>query len=92
MSADINLKGTVLKPDRGVQDFVKWVGYALVAVGVTWGLAIPVLFTGNSAPFAYVLGSTGVLTFVASGSLFLALSKIIELLREIRDANHTIVD
>jgi len=33
-----------------------------------------------------------VLTFVASGSLFLALSKIIELLREIRDANHTIVD
>jgi hypothetical protein len=53
---------------------------------------MPVLFTGNSAPFAYVLGSTGVLTFVASGSLFLALSKIIELLREIRDANHTIVD
>ena len=38
------------------------------------------------------MGSTGVLTFVASGALFLALSKIIELLREIRDANHTIVD
>ena len=92
MSADINLKGTVLKPDRGVQDFVKWVGYALVAVGVTWGLAIPVLVTDNQAPFAYLLGSTGVLTFVASGALFLALSKIIELLREIRDANHTIVD
>ena len=92
MSADINLKGTVLKPDTGVRDFVKWVGYALVAIGVTWGLAIPVLFTGNQAPFAYVLGSAGVLTFVASGALFLALSKIIELLREIRDANHTIVD
>ena len=92
MSADINLKGTVLKPDTGVHDFVKWVGYALVAIGVTWGLAIPVLFTGNQAPFAYVLGSAGVLTFVASGALFLALSKIIELLREIRDANHTIVD
>ena len=92
MSADINLKGTVLKPDPGVQDFVKWVGYALVAIGVTWGLAIPVLFTGNQAPFAYVLGSAGVLPFVASGALFLALSKIIELLREIRDANHTIVD
>ena len=93
MSDDINLKGTVLKPDTGVQDFVKWVGYALVAVGVTWGFAMPVVFTtGNSAPFAYVLGSTSVLTFVASGALFLALSKIIELLREIRDANHTIVD
>ena len=92
MSADINLKGTVLKPDRDVQDFVKWVGYTLVAVGVTWGLVMPVLFTGNQAPFAYVLGSTGVFTFVASGALFLALSKIIELLREIRDANHTIVD
>ena len=92
MSHDINLKGIVLKPDTGLQDFVKWVGYALLVVGPTWGLAMPVLFTGNSAPFAYVLGSTGVLTFVASGSLFLALSKIIELLREIRDANHTIVD
>ena len=92
MSDDIKLKGTVLKPDTGVQDFVKWVGYALILVGVTWGVAMPVLFTGNSAPFAYVLGSTGVLTLAASGSLFLALSKIIELLREIRDANHTIVD
>ena len=92
MSDVINLKGTVLKPDTGVQDFVKWVGCALVAVGVIGGLVMPVFFTGNAAPFAYVLGSTGVLTFVASGSLFLALSKIIELLREIRDANHTIVD
>ena len=92
MSDDINLKGTVLKPDKGVQDFIKWVGYALLIVGVTWGLAIPDLFIGHRAPFAYVLGSTGVLTFVASGLLFLALSKIIELLREIRDANHTIVD
>ena len=92
MSDDINLKGTVLKPDTGVQDFVKWVGYILIVVGVTWGFAVPVSFIGNSAPFAYVLGSTGLLTFVASGSLFLALSKIIELLREIRDANHTIVD
>ena len=78
--------------NTGVQDFVKWVGFALVVVGVTWGLVMPVLFTGNQAPFAYVLGITGVLTFVASGALFLALSKVIELLREIRDANHTIVD
>ena len=92
MSDGINLKGTVLKPDTGVQDFVKWVGYALVVVGVTRGLVVPVLFTGNPAPFSYVLGSTGVLTSVASGALFLALSKLIELLREIRDANHTIVD
>ena len=92
MSDDINLKGTLLKPDTGVQDFVKWMGYALVVVGVTWGLAMPVLFSGNSAPFAYVLGSTGVLTFFASGLLSLALSKIIDLLREIRDANRTIVD
>ena len=92
MSDDINLKGTVLKPDTGVQDFVKWVGYALILVGVTWGVAMPVLLTGDPAPFAYVLGSTGMLPLVASGSLFLALSKIIELLREIRDANHTIVD
>jgi len=92
MSDDINFKGTVLKPDTGVQDFVKWVGYALVVVGVTWGLVMPVLLAGNQALFAYVLGSTGVLTLVASGALFLALSKIIELLREIRDANHTIVD
>ena len=92
MSDDINLKGTVLKPDTGVQDFVKWVGYILIVVGVTWGFAVPVLFIGKSALFVYVLGGTGLLTFVASGSLFLALSKIIELLWEIRDANHTIVD
>jgi hypothetical protein len=39
-----------------------------------------------------ILGFIGTLTFVASGALFLALAKIIELLREIRDANHTIVD
>jgi len=92
MSDDINLKGTVLKPDTGVQDVVKWVSYALVFVGVTWGLVMPILFNGNQAPFARGLGSTGVLTFVASGALCLALSKILELVREIRDANHTIVD
>ena len=92
MSDDINLKGTVLNPDMGVQDVLKWVGYALVVVGVSWGLAIPVFFIDSSAQFAYVLDSTGVLTSVASGLLFLALSKIIELLREICDANHTIVD
>jgi hypothetical protein len=34
----------------------------------------------------------GSLFFIASGVAFLTLSKIIELLREIRDANHTIVD
>ena len=45
-----------------MQDFVKWMGYAHVVVGVTWGLAVPVLFIGNSTPFAYVLGSTRVLT------------------------------
>tara|TARA_B100000900_G_scaffold393859_1_gene390739 strand:+ start:2955 stop:3233 length:279 start_codon:yes stop_codon:yes gene_type:complete len=92
MSDDINLKGTVIKPDTVVQDFIKWVGYALVVFGMTWGVVMPVLFNEKPAPFAYVLGSAGVLTFVASGSLFVALSKIIELLREIRDANHTIVD
>jgi len=92
MSDDINLKGTVIKPDTVVQDFIKWVGYALVVFGMTWGVVMPVLFNEKPAPFTYVLGSAGVLTFVASGSLFVALSKIIELLREIRDANHTIVD
>ena len=92
MSDDINLKGTVLRPDTGVQDFVRWVGFVLVVVGVTWGLAVPVLFIDNPASFTYVLGSTGVLTFAASGSLFLALAKVIELLREISGANHTIVD
>ncbi len=92
MSDDINLKGRVLRPDPGVQDFVRWVGYVLVVVGVTWGIAMPVLFIGNSGPFVFVLDSTGLLTFLASGSLFLALSKIIEFLREISDANHTIVD
>ena len=92
MSDDINLKGTILKPDTRVQDFVKWSAYALVAVGVTRGLATSVLFIDSPPRFAYVMGSTGVLSFVASGSLFLALSKIIELLREIRDANDTIVD
>ena len=92
MSDVINLKGTVLPRDTGVQDFVRWVGYALVVVGVTWGLALSVLFIDNPAPFTYALRSAGVLTFVASGSIFIALSKVIDLLREIRDANHTIVD
>ena len=92
MSNDINLKGTVLKRDTGVQDFVKWVGYALFVVGVSRGLVIPVFFIESSAKFTYVLGSAGVLTLVGSGLLILALSKIIELLREMRDANHIIVD
>jgi hypothetical protein len=92
MSDDINLKGTVLRPDTSVQDFLRWVAYAFVVVGLIWGLAIPILFMDNPALLTYELGNIGVLTFVASGSLFLVLSKLIELLREISDANHTIVD
>ena len=92
MSDDINLKGTVLTPDTGVQDFIRWVGYALVVVGVTWGVALPALLIDDPAPFIYALGNTGVLTFVALGLISFALSKVIELLREISDANQTIVD
>ena len=92
MSEQINLKGTVLKPDTSAQDFIRWVGYALAVVGLICGLALPVLPIDNSAQFAFVLGSTGALTFVALGSLFLALSKVINLLCEISDANHIIVD
>ena len=91
MSDDINLKGVVLKPDTGVQDFIKQFGYLLVAVGVAWG-GLPILLIENDTLFAATTGILGSLFFIASGVAFLTLSKIIELLREIRDANHTIVD
>jgi hypothetical protein len=53
---------------------------------------MPGVLVNHAAELVAVLGFIGTLTFVASGALFLALAKIIELLREIRDANHTIVD
>ena len=92
MSDDINLDGIVLKRDTGVQDLVKWVGYLLILVGIVSGFAMPCVLANHAAELVAVLGFIGTLTFVASGALFLALAKIIELLREIRDANHTIVD
>jgi hypothetical protein len=45
----------VLKPDTGVQNFIKRFGYLLVAVGVAWG-GLPILLIENDTLFAATTG------------------------------------
>ena len=69
MSDDINLKGVVLKPDTGVQDFIKRFGYLLVAVGVAWG-GLPIFTHRKRHPLRRHYGYFGIALFYCIGRGF----------------------
>lgn len=90
MSEHINLRGVVSKPWIGSSGIFRWLGYALIAVGLfgsTVGL-LPMI----DMPMALNLNSSNSGLTVVTGVALLALANVLALINEIFDANHTIVD
>ena len=92
MSDDINLEGVIVKPKRGLQALVRWLGYGLCVVGFLWVLVVSVASSYNVLEAVWRSVSIELLLCWMSGALLLMLSAALTLLSEIRDANHTIVD
>ena len=90
MSEHINLRGVVSKPWIGSSGVFRWLGYALIAVGLfgsTRGL-LPM----TDLPMALNLMSLNSGLSMVTGVVLLALANVLALINEIFDANHTIID
>ena len=90
MSEHINLRGVVSKPWIGSSGVFRWLGYALIAVGLfgyTGGL-LPM----TDLPMALNLMSLNSGLSMVTGVVLLALANVLALINEIFDANHTIID
>ena len=90
MSEHINLRGVVSKPWIGSSGILRWLGYALIAVGLfgsTDGL-LPM----TDLPMALNLMSLNSVLSMVTGAALLALANLLALINEIFDANHTIID
>lgn len=89
MSEQINLQGVVSKPWVGSSALFRWLGYALVAVGVSSAM---VSFLPIMGALAMVLLPANALFAVVVGALLIALANVTALINEIFHANHTIID
>ncbi|REJ69980.1 MAG: hypothetical protein DWQ28_03990 [Proteobacteria bacterium] len=90
MSEHINLRGVVSKPWIGSSGVFRWLGYALIAVGLfgsTGGL-LPM----TDLPMALNLMPLNSGLSMVTGVVLLALANVLALINEIFDANHTIID
>ena len=90
MSEHINLRGVVSKPWIGSSGIFRWLGYALIALGLfgsTGGL-LPMTDTGTVLNLMSLNSGLSVVT----GLVLLALANVLALINEIFDANHTIID
>lgn len=90
MSEHINLRGVVSKPWIGSSGIFRWLGYALIALGL-FGL-ISGLLPRTDMPVALNLMSLNSGLSVVIGVVLLALANVLALINEIFDANHTIID
>lgn len=89
MSEQINLQGVVSKPWVGSSALFRWLGYALVAVGVSSAM---VGFLPIMGALAMVLLPANAVFAVVVGALLIALANVTALINEIFHANHTIID
>lgn len=90
MSEHINLRGVVSKPWIDSSRVFRWVGYAMIAVGLfgsTGGL-LPM----TDLPMALNLMSLNSGLSMVTGVVLLVLANVLALINEIFDANHTIID
>lgn len=90
MSEQINLQGVVSKPWVGSSALFRWLGYALVAVGVSSAMVIS--FLPIIGALAMVLLPANAVFAVVVGALLIALANVTALINEIFHANHTIID
>ena len=90
MSDYINLRGVVSKPWIGSSGIFRWLGYALIAVGLfgSTGEFLPT----TDMPIVFILMSLNSGLSVVTGVVLLALANVLALINEIFDANHTIID
>ena len=90
MSEYINLRGVVSKPWIGSSGIFRWVGCALIAMGLlgSFGGLLPMV---NSLFITSLLPIKSGLAAV-TGVVLLALANVLALINEIFDANHTIID
>lgn len=90
MNDYINLQGVVSKPWIGSSGIFRWLGYALIALGLLDVMGgLPILFDALDA--SNLLPSKSGLALVI-GAVLLALANVTALINEIFDANHTIID
>lgn len=90
MSEYINLRGVVSKPWIGSSGIFRWLGYALITLGMlgSAGALLPM----DNGPFITSLLPINSGLAVVMGVVLLALANILALINEIFDANHTIID
>lgn len=90
MSEHINLRGVVSKPWIGSSGVFRWLGYALISVGLFGSIGGLLLMT--DMPIALNLMSLNSGLSVVTGVALLAFANVLALINEIFDANHTIID
>lgn len=90
MSEHINLRGVVSKPWIGSSGILRWLGYALIAVGLLG--STDGLLPTTDMPMALNLMSLNSVLSMVTGVALLALANLLALINEIFDANHTIID
>ena len=90
MSEHINLRGVVSKPWIGSSGVFRWLGYALIAVGLLGSLGGLLRMVND--PLITTLSPTNSGLTAVVGVVLLALANVLALISEIFDANHTIID
>ena len=90
MSEHINLRGVVSKPWIGSSVIFRWLGYALIALGLLSSLGglLPMV----NGPLITSLSPINSGLAAVVGVVLLALANVLALINEIFDANHTIID
>ena len=90
MSEHINLRGVVSKPWIGSSGVFRWLGYALIAVGLLGSLGWLLRMVND--PLITTLSPINSGLAAVVGVVLLALANVLALINEIFDANHTIID
>ena len=90
MSEHINLRGVVSKPWIGSSGVFRWLGYALIALGLLGSLGELLPMVNGPLTASLLPINSGLAAVV--GVVLLALANVLALINEIFDANHTIID
>ena len=90
MSEHINLRGVVSKPWIGSSGVFRWLGYALIALGLLGSLGGLLPMVNDPLITSFLPINWGLAAVI--GVVLLALANVLALINEIFDANHTIID
>ena len=90
MSEHINLRGVVSKPWIGSSGVFRWLGYALIALGLLGSLGGLLPMVDDPLITSFLPINSGLAAVI--GVVLLTLANVLALINEIFDANHTIID